>query len=132
MSEKKNITNTEFDSIDKLIENTFDRLKNILDADTIIGSTIKVSEKICIIPVNKVSVGLISGGGEIPNKKKKKNFNGCSTSGFTIIPIGFITINDTKIDYISAGYTENTPTKILDTIINIYEKTLLKNGENNV
>ena len=132
MSRKHVQTKTDFDTVDKLIENTFNRLKDVVDANTIIGSTITLSDKVCVIPISKVSVGLISGGGEIPMKKQKKGMsNGCSTSGFTVTPMGFLTINDNNIDYISVGFTESTPTKMIDSLLSIYEKFLIKNGDDN-
>lgn len=127
MSNKK-ITNNDFKSIDMLIENTFDRLKDIVDTNTVIGSTIELTEKLFIIPISKVSVGLISGGGEFPIKNKKTSVNACSTSGFTVTPMGFITINDTIIDFIGTGVTQSNASRALDTFFSIYEKMILKNN----
>ena len=95
---KKNENN--YESVDKLIDNTFEKLKEIIDANTIIGKTIKLGDNVAIIPISKVSVGLVTGGGEMPVKRKNMSSLG-STTGFTLTPIGFLTINDVTISYIS-------------------------------
>ena len=113
MSSKKNNNKSSFEDIDKLIDNTFLRLKDVIDANTVVGSTIKLTEKIFIVPISKVSVGLVSGGGEVPNKKNDTS-NACSTTGFTITPMGFITINNSAVDFISSNIADNSGDKLLD------------------
>ena len=123
---KKNESNC--DSVDKLIDNTFVKLKDIIDANTIIGKTIKLSENVAIIPISKVSVGLVTGGGEMPVKRKNLTSLG-STTGFTLIPIGFLTINGQSINYIPTNMVEPSTTKLLEIFVTIYDKFLKNNGE---
>ena len=40
--------------IDDIINSTFNQLKNIVDANTVIGKTIKINEDIFIIPVDVI------------------------------------------------------------------------------
>ena len=122
--------NSNLESVDKLIENTFDRLKDIIDANTIIGKTIKVSDKVSIIPVSKVSVGLVTGGGQMPVKKKNVTNLG-STTGFSVIPIGFLSINDVSIQFVSTELIDSSTNKLIDTFMSVYDKFLTKNGESN-
>ena len=55
-----------------MIENTFSHIKDIVDANTVVGKIIELGDKNYIIPVSKISVGLISGGGTIPKGKNEK------------------------------------------------------------
>ena len=121
MSNKKE-KQEQISSLDKIIDNTFAQLKNIVDANTVVGSTIKLTDKIFIVPISKISVGLISGGGEDPDKKNKGVVGAGSSTGFTITPIGFISINDSVIDFLGAEVGENSTSKLLETMINISEK----------
>ena len=118
------------DSVDKLIDNTFAKLKDIIDANTIIGKTIKLSENVAIIPISKVSVGLVTGGGEMPVKRKNLTSLG-STTGFTLIPIGFLTISGQGVNYISTSIAEPSTTKLIETFATIYDKFLKNNGDGN-
>ena len=93
------------DSLDKIIENTFSHIKDIVDANTVVGKTIKLNDDIYIIPVSKISVGLISGGVSIP-KAKKDNMNAGSGTGFNIVPIGFITVSSGIFDFIQVVFID--------------------------
>ena len=116
--------------VDQLVENTFARLKDIIDANTIIGKTIKISDIVSIIPISKVSVGMVSGGGQMPIKRKDLNSLG-NTTGFTVTPIGFLTINNSNINYIPTNLQDNSTGKLIDAFAMLYDKFLNTSGENN-
>ncbi len=117
-------------NVDKLIENTFVRLKEIIDANTIIGKTIKLGEKVSVIPISKVSVGLVTGGGQMPVKKLDMNTLG-STTGFSLIPIGFLTISKDTVNYVPTNVTDNPTSKLIDSFMLVYDKFLGNKGEEN-
>lgn len=50
--------------IEGLMLTTMDSIRDMIDVDTIIGDTIKIDEKVSIIPISKVSFGFASGGSE--------------------------------------------------------------------
>lgn len=125
MSKKNEIS---CDSVDKLIDNTFAKLKDIIDANTIIGKTIKLTENVAIIPISKVSVGLVTGGGDMPVKRKNLSSLG-STTGFTLVPVGFLTINDLSINYIPTSVVDSSANKLIETFASIYDKFLKVNGD---
>lgn len=131
MSKKKNNSESSVESLDKIIDNTFEKLKNIIDANTTVGSIIKLTDKMFVIPISKVSVGLISGGGEMPLKKKNAGMTAGSTTGFAVTPVGFVVVNDKSIDYISASQVETSTSKVFETIMNISEKLLNRQGVSN-
>lgn len=129
MSKKTN-KNQNADGIDKLIDNTFEKLKNILDANTTVGSVIKLCDKIYVLPISKISVGLISGGND--NLAKKGNgMTAGSTTGFNITPVGFVVINESVIDYINVSQIESSTNKIFDMIIGLSEKLMNNYGDKN-
>lgn len=125
MSNKKD-NETASTTLDKIIDNAFNQLKNIIDANTVVGTTIKIIDGIYIVPISKINVGLISGGGEDSKKKKKGIVGAGSSTGFTITPIGFITINKNIINFLGVTTTENASTKIIETMLNMSEKMLSK------
>ncbi len=113
MSDK---TKNQSNLVDDVIDKTFKRLKDIVDANTVIGSTITVGSTY-ILPISKISVGLISGGGT-PNKKS--DMSAGSGTGFNIIPVGFITVKDSLVNYLPVN-NESTSNKVLDGMFKIYE-----------
>lgn len=85
MSEKS--TNLEI-----LVRAAMEKIKDMVDVDTIIGTPIVTGNGTTIIPVSKVSVGFGSGGSDLPTKQVKDFFGGAAGGGISIQPIAFITI----------------------------------------
>ena len=85
------------EGIDNIIENTFSQIKNIVDANTVVGEVIKITDNIMIVPISKISVGLVSGG-MMPKSKKDMGGAGSGT-GFNIEPIGFVSINSGVLEF---------------------------------
>lgn len=54
----------EHNRINNVIETTLKNLENIIDVNTVIGNPIKTNDGTLIIPISKVIVGVLAGGGE--------------------------------------------------------------------
>lgn len=82
--------------IEQIMKSAMTQIKSIIDVNTIIGSPIKTEDGTTIIPITKVIVGFVAGGGEyetntFKSKKQEANpFAGGSGSGFNIVPVGFL------------------------------------------
>ena len=82
-------------NLSKMIETALENIKKLTDVNTIIGEPISVSGGTTIIPVSKVSMGFTSGGIDYTSKKapdKVPNFGGGTGSGFTILPIAILVV----------------------------------------
>ncbi|MBQ8213131.1 MAG: sporulation protein YtfJ [Clostridia bacterium] len=92
-------------SIKELISESLDRIRTIIDADTVVGRQIVTPSGTVIIPISKVSMGFASGGLDLPNdsgKKPSKNFGGGGGTGVTVSPIGFLTVYpDGKVEMLN-------------------------------
>lgn len=108
-------------NIDEVIEGTFEKIKDIIDANIVLGNAISVGSY-HVLPISKISMGIVSGGGNLP---KKKNLSACSGSGFNIVPIGLITICDNGVNYLPVN-NEVGVNKILDGFFKIYEGIVSK------
>lgn len=103
---KENEFDKEFcnNNLDEIMQNTINNLKNILKTNTVVGDPIVIDD-IKIIPVCKVNVGIIIGGGELSHNNKKiyKNYpiTAGTGSGFNVIPIGFVIMQDKKVKFIN-------------------------------
>ena len=83
--------------IDNLITNALKNLNNLIDVNTIIGKPV-LSENCTIIPVSKVTMGFLTGGGEygdVKYFKKDENypFSGGSGAVVSLKPMGFLINN---------------------------------------
>lgn len=83
--------------IDNLITNALKNLNNLIDVNTIIGKPV-LSENCTIIPVSKVTMGFLTGGGEygdVKYFKKDENypFSGGSGAVVSLKPMVFLINN---------------------------------------
>ncbi len=93
--------------IESLIDASLDKIKSLIDVNCVVGSAITMPDQSVIIPISKVSVGFISGGGEYNDLNAKRNaadfpMAGGTGGGFTVMPIGFFVVNDNKFKIIHA------------------------------
>lgn len=121
--------------IKDLMNSAMNSIKDMIDVNTIIGETIKVSEKVTIIPVSKVCFGFAAGGtefkGEILDEYRKKEkeeqaqyrlpFGGGSGAAVTIHPVAFLVINENSIKLLPA-YNESSIDKIINYVPEMLDK----------
>ena len=110
--------------INQTIETTLKNISEIIDVNTAIGSPIQTKDGI-IIPVSKITVGLLVGGGEYGKVSIFKNNNDLPYSGgngsvISIKPCGFL-IND-KNGYKMVGVLDTPYEKIIDKVSDFFEK----------
>ena len=81
--------------IQDLMGITMEKMREMVDVQTIIGDPIVVSEKVTIVPVSKVSYGFASGGSDLPVKSNPKDlFGGGAGAGVSIQPVAFLVVKD--------------------------------------
>ena len=79
--------------IQGLIDTAMNKIREMIDGNTIIGEPIPVGEHGVIIPVSKVSLGFASGGSDFPTKTPKQVFGGASGAGLSVSPVGLLVVN---------------------------------------
>lgn len=115
------------DNIDNIIESTFSHIKDIVDANTVIGKVIKITDNILIVPISRISVGLVSGGGVVP--KSKNSMNAGSGTGFNIEPVGFVSINAGLLEFLPVHAGNDMGVSLMDSVVKIFERYLEKSGD---
>ena len=93
--------------IEKIMETALSRIRNMIDTSIVIGERIQVGEEITIIPISKVSVGFVAGGGEYKQDNADTPFAGGSGAGFSVSPIGFATVSKGKVSLSKIEPNEN-------------------------
>lgn len=79
-------------NLEGLVRAAIEKIKEVVDVETVVGKPITVPNGTIIIPVSKVSVGFGSGGSDLPVKNEKDLFGGGMGGGVSIQPLAFITI----------------------------------------
>ena len=82
--------------VNKIMENTLEKMREMVDVSTIIGDPM-VTGDTTLIPVSKVTYGFTSGGTDLPTKQQNQElFGGGGGGGITITPVAFIVIEKGK------------------------------------
>lgn len=82
--------------INEIMEGAISKIKTFLDTSTVVGIPFETKEGSLLIPLTKVSVGFVAGGGEYGENKKsdKIPMAGGSGGGICVQPIGFLSIKN--------------------------------------
>ena len=109
--------------IGSLMDTTMEKIKEMIDVNTIIGEPITSPDGTLIIPVSKVSYGFAAGGSDLPTKKENKDcFGGGSGAGVTIQPVAFLTVYQGDVRLVSVDRVEGTADKLVNMIPDVLKK----------
>ena len=109
-------------SVGNLLEVSMAKIKEMVDADTIIGKPINCPDSTVIIPVSKVAYGLGSGGSDLPGKTEKEAFGGGAAVGISITPVAFITISNGEVKLLQIATNKNTADRIVNMVPEVVDK----------
>lgn len=109
--------------IGSLMDTTMEKIKEMIDVNTIIGEPITSPDGTLIIPVSKVSYGFAAGGSDLPTKKENKDcFGGGSGAGVTIQPVAFLTVYQGDVRLVSVDREGGTADKLVNMIPDVLKK----------
>lgn len=109
--------------IGSLMDTTMEKIKEMIDVNTIIGEPITSPDGTLIIPVSKVSYGFAAGGSDLPTKKESKDcFGGGSGAGVTIQLVAFLTVYQGDVRLVSVDREEGTADKLVNMIPDVLKK----------
>lgn len=114
-------------TINELITQAMDKIKTIVDSSTIVGDSIVTPDGSTIIPISKVTVGFVVGGGEYADLSARRVANhfpmsGGSSGGMSVSPVGFLVLTaDGEVDFVNV---ENK--SLYQTMLNMFNSLLAK------
>ena len=79
--------------LNDLMRSTMDKVREMVDTNTIVGAPIQTVDGVTLIPISKVSFGFGGGGGDY-GKVQPKDFGGGAGAGVKIDPVAFLVIKD--------------------------------------
>lgn len=82
--------------INEIMENAISKIKSFMDTGTVIGVPFETKDGSLLVPLTKVSVGFVAGGGEYGENKKtdKTPMAGGTGGGVCVQPIGFLSVKN--------------------------------------
>lgn len=114
------------DTINELISSSMEKIKTIVDSSTIVGEKVATEDGTTIIPISKVSVGYVVGGGEYADLSSRRVANhfpmaGGSSGGMSVTPVGFLIETKGEINFVNV---ENK--SLYQTVLNMFNALLAK------
>ena len=109
-----------------MMEKTISDLRQMIDGEAVIGREILAPDGTLVIPISKVSVGMVSGGGEYGLQRLNGDFTGAGAggAGATITPIGFLVLGKISHSFIKVDGKEEDEkwVNVMQTVARFFSK----------
>ena len=107
--------------IQGMMDTTLERIRQMVDASTVIGDPIVTGET-TIIPVSKISYGFASGGSDFPTKQDKDCCGGGGGAGVTVSPVAFLVISGGGVQLLHVDTDRSSVDKLVGMIPDVVDK----------
>lgn len=112
---------------------SMEKIRGMVDANTMIGDPIHCADGTTVIPVSKVSLGFASGGSDLPTRTAKEYFAGGAGAGMSVKPEGFLIVKDGDVRLVQLSMhadKTNVALNMLPEIIDKISSLLSKKDKN--
>ncbi len=108
--------------VGELMAKALEKMRDLVDSQTIMGQPLKIDEKTTIIPVSKATFAFISGGTDFTNQKQKDLFGGAASSGASVTPVGFLVIQEGNVRLLQFAEGGQTVDRVLNMVPDVMSK----------
>ncbi len=108
--------------IQGLMGTTMQKIREMVDVNTIIGEPILLPDGTTIIPVSKVSFGFASGGSDLPTKQLKELFGGAGGAGISIQPLAFLVVCNGNVKLLQMTNGQNATNNMINMVPEVMDK----------
>ena len=109
-----------------MLENTITKIREMVDANSVVGEPITTPDGVTIIPVSKISIGLGGGGSDFNSKnnaEKDYPFGGGVGAGVKVSPVAFLIVKEGSVRVVPMAAPANTTA---DRVVQLIPETLDK------
>ena len=108
--------------INSMLDIAISRIKDMMTTSTVIGEPITFPNGDTAVPICKVSVGLGSGGSDLPVAKQGEFFGGGTGAGISITPIAFLVSTDKGIKLMQLDTIGTTADNVVRAVPEVIDK----------
>lgn len=84
--------------INEVLETTMAKIRELVDANTVVGQPIVTQDGVTLIPVSRLSMGFATGGSDFGKTQNvAKNFGGGAGAGINVVPVAFLIVKDGNV-----------------------------------
>ena len=103
---------------------SMEKIRNLVDSNTMMGDPINCGDGTTVIPVSKVSVGFGSGGSDLPTRTSKEYFAGGAGGGISIKPVGFLVVQNGDVKLVQLTMNADKANVLLDMVPGLVDKVI--------
>ena len=108
--------------INGLMGVTLDKIRELVNSDTIIGEPVSLPDGTTILPVSKVTFGVATGGSDFAAKQSKELFGGGLRLGVTVAPVAFLVVKDGNVRTIQLADPNNSLERAITMLPELVDK----------
>lgn len=108
--------------IQGLMDVTLEKIRSMVDANTIVGNPINMADGTLILPISKISFGFASGGSDFPSKTTKDLFGGGGGAGMSITPVAFLVVRESGVRMIQLANTSSAVDRAIGLLPEMMDK----------
>ena len=110
--------------INEVLQTTMSKVKEIVDANTVVGQPITTQDGVTLIPVSRLSFGFATGGSDFGKTQNvPKNFGGGAGAGVNVTPIAFLIVKDGSVRLLPvAPPPGDTVSRVVDLVPEMFER----------
>ena len=95
-------------SVPNMMEGMLHKIREMIDANTVMGNPVTTPDGTTIIPISKVSIGFGGGGSDFATNKGGNPFGGGAGGGVKVTPVAFIVVSDGNVRMLPVAQAANT------------------------
>lgn len=108
--------------IEGMMSTTLEKIKQMVDVNSIVGDPITAPDGTIIIPISKISYGFASGGSDFPSKQPKELFGGGTGAGISINPVAFLTICNGNVKLLQIDPYNGSVDRVIGMVPEVVDK----------
>lgn len=110
--------------INEVLQTTMSQIREMVDANTVVGQPITTQDGVTLIPVSRLSFGFATGGSDFGKTSNvTKNFGGGAGAGVNVIPVAFLIVKDGSVRLLPVAPPANdTVGRVVDLVPEMFEK----------
>ena len=95
-------------SVPNMMEGMLHKIREMIDANTVMGTPVTTPDGTTIIPISKVSIGFGGGGSDFATNKGNNPFGGGAGGGVKVTPVAFIVVSEGNVRMLPVAQAANT------------------------
>ena len=98
-------------NLPNMLENTIQKIREMVDSNSVVGDPITTPDGVTIIPISKISIGLGGGGSDFVSKnmnRQENPFGGGVGAGVKVTPVAFLIVKEGSVRMIPVAAPAST------------------------